>query len=81
MYDLGIRHASLTWNEENHLATGVAGPAERGLTDLGKEFLDFIEQDPYIINEDGFLNSISKHRKYLLVDYLFLSSHNSVKIP
>lgn len=38
--------------------------------DNDKEFLDFIEQDPYIINEDGFLNSISQYRKYLLFDYL-----------
>lgn len=50
MYDLGIRHASLTWNEENHLATGVAGPADRGLTDLGKEFLDFMQEHKMIID-------------------------------
>ena len=25
LYQKGIRHASLTWNEENHFATGVGG--------------------------------------------------------
>ncbi len=42
MYKLGVRHASLTWNEENHLATGVAGDKDRGLTPLGKEFIDYM---------------------------------------
>lgn len=36
LYQLGFRHASLTWNEENKLATGVLGDPERGLTDLGR---------------------------------------------
>lgn len=36
-YEFGARHASLTWNEENLLATGVKGNPERGLTDLGKK--------------------------------------------
>lgn len=49
-YDLGIRHAMLTWNEENHLATGVAGNPNRGLTDLGKKFLDFMKENKMIID-------------------------------
>ncbi len=28
----GVRHMSLTWNEENPLATGVKGNTNRGLT-------------------------------------------------
>ena len=36
-YALGLRHASLTWNEANSLATGVAQDPDRGLTPLGKE--------------------------------------------
>lgn len=35
-YDFGARHAGLTWNEQNMLATGVKGPAENGITDAGK---------------------------------------------
>ena len=35
--DYGIRHASLTWNEENKLATGAKGDSGRGLTELGKK--------------------------------------------
>ena len=36
-YELGLRHASLTWNEANALATGVTQDPGRGLTELGKE--------------------------------------------
>ena len=50
LYDLGIRHAGLTWNEENHLATGVAGDASRGLTPLGKKFLDFMLDHNMVID-------------------------------
>ena len=50
LYDLGVRHSSLTWNEENHLATGVAGSADRGLTDLGKKFLDFMNEKNMIVD-------------------------------
>lgn len=50
LYKMGVRHAMLTWNEENHLATGVAGRADRGLTDLGKEFLTFMESHNMIVD-------------------------------
>jgi len=44
LYMFGARHASLTWNEENDLATGVRGNPERGLTDLGCQAVKKIEQ-------------------------------------
>lgn len=43
LYQLGFRHASLTWNEENPLATGVSGDVNRGLTDLGRKAIKIIE--------------------------------------
>ena len=36
-YTLGFRHASLTWNEQNALATGARGDKNRGITPLGIE--------------------------------------------
>ena len=36
-YQLGFRHASLTWNEENDLGTGAKGDENRGITEIGKE--------------------------------------------
>jgi membrane dipeptidase len=50
LYRMGIRHAMLTWNEANHLATGVAGEADRGLTVLGRSFLKFMEQHHMIVD-------------------------------
>lgn len=50
LYQLGVRHAMLTWNEENHLATGVAGEETRGLTSMGKEFLDYMMKHNMIID-------------------------------
>ena len=50
LYDLGIRHAMLTWNEENHLATGVAGDKEHGLKEEGKKFLRFMEDNKMIVD-------------------------------
>ncbi len=35
-YDFGCRHAMLSWNEENALATGVRGNPDRGLTEAGR---------------------------------------------
>lgn len=35
LYQLGFRHAGLTWNEENELATGVLGNPDRGLSKAG----------------------------------------------
>lgn len=50
LYDLGVRHAMLTWNEENHLATGVAGDKDHGLKEEGKKFLDFMEENKMIVD-------------------------------
>lgn len=36
LYEHDIKLASLAWNDENALATGVKGNPERGLSDLGK---------------------------------------------
>src|SRR5699024_939095 len=52
LYHLGFRLMSLTWNEQNHLATGAGGDINRGLTDLGKKAIK-------IINELGIILDVS----------------------
>lgn len=42
-YEFGARHAGLTWNEENMLATGVRGTPGRGLTDAGRKAVKKIQ--------------------------------------
>lgn len=39
LYEQGVRIGSFCWNDENALATGVRGKAERGLTAMGKTAL------------------------------------------
>jgi len=44
LYMFGVRHVSLTWNEENSLATGVKGNSDRGLTQEGIKAVKKIEE-------------------------------------
>lgn len=44
LYSFGVRHASLTWNEENKLATGAKGNIERGLTEDGAKLVRKMEK-------------------------------------
>jgi membrane dipeptidase len=50
MVDLGFRHAMLTWNEENHFATGVHGSENRGLTEQGVELIEFMNKNHMLID-------------------------------
>ena len=44
LYDLGFRHASLTWNEENHLAAGAAiEDGSKGVTALGEKAIKLMD--------------------------------------
>ena len=44
LYKKGVRHASLTWNEENKFASGLKNLNTRGLTNTGKEILNEMEK-------------------------------------
>ena len=44
LYSFGVRHASLTWNEENKLATGAKGNIDRGLTEDGAKLIKKMEE-------------------------------------
>lgn len=78
LYDLGARHAMLTWNEQNALATGVKGDPERGLTELGKQAAKKIQQKKMIldvshINEKSFWDVME------LTTAPILASHSNAK--
>lgn len=49
LYNRGVRHAGLTWNEVNKYASGLSSETE-GLTLLGKELLKEMEQLGMIID-------------------------------
>lgn len=44
LYDQGVRIASLCWNEENALATGVKGTVVRGLSEEGRKAVRKMEE-------------------------------------
>ncbi len=50
LYDQGVRLATLTWNDQNALATGVGGNPHRGLTVLGKEALQVMRELKMIVD-------------------------------
>ncbi len=74
IYQLGYRHAMLTWNEANQYATGVNGPKDQGLTQHGYEVLDFMIENDMIIdlshlNEKSFYDVLNYTSKNILVSH------------
>lgn len=60
LYQMGVRHISLTWNEKNDLATGIGSwEAARGLTKEGKKAITIMDRlgimiDVSHLNEKSF---------------------------
>ncbi len=78
LYNLGIRHAMLTWNEANIYATGVAGEADSGLKEEGKKLLDIMNELDMIVdlahlNEKSFYDVLEYTNKNIIY------SHGCVK--
>lgn len=77
-YMLGARHAGLTWNEENELATGVKGNPNRGLTEYGVKAVKLLEELGMIVdvshaNEKTFWDIVNNSTKP------FIASHSNCK--
>lgn len=77
-HDFGARHASLTWNEENALATGAKGSPDRGLTALGKKAVKKINQknmlmDVSHLNDKSFWDVIN------VTDKPIIASHSNCR--
>lgn len=73
-YKLGIRHASLTWNEENMFATGVAGDKDRGLQEEGKKAIKYMNDHNMIIdvshlNIRSFYEVLEQNPKILIASH------------
>lgn len=74
LYKKGIRHASLTWNEENHFATGVAGPSDHGLKEEGKRIIDYMNKNNMVIdvshlNIKSFYDVLEQNPKILMASH------------
>lgn len=74
LYQRGIRYGSLTWNEENQLATGIDGDPNRGLTKLGIEATKVMEElgillDVSHLNEKSFWDVIKHSKKTIIATH------------
>ncbi len=78
LYEVGARHAMLTWNEENALATGVKGSPDRGVTDLGRKATKKI-QDKKMILDVSHLNEKSFWDVIDASNGPILASHSNAK--
>lgn len=76
LYKLGIRHASLTWNEENHLAGGAKADPNSGLTETGKDFVHYMNQHNMIVDVSH-LNEKSFYEVVALKPKLLIASHSN----
>ena len=74
--DYGVRHASLTWNEENKLATGAKGDSSRGLTELGKKVIKKMN-DKGMIVDVSHLNDKSFFDVVNITDSPIIASHSN----
>lgn len=77
-YDFGARHAMLSWNEENALATGVQGTPSRGLTTLGKQAVKKIIEK-HMIMDVSHLNEASFWDVADLASEPIIASHSNAK--
>ena len=79
LYQFGFRHVSLTWNEENALATGAGGNRNRGLTEKGAEAVR-------IINDLGMILDVSHANDQTFYDIMaitdgpVIASHSNARV-
>lgn len=50
LYDEGVRMMSIVWNRENDLASGALEKEDKGLTDLGVEFIKYLNKKNIIVD-------------------------------
>lgn len=74
LYNLGFRHAMLTWNEENNYATGAKADPNHGLKPEGIRLLKKMEELDMIIdlahlNEKSFFEALAVTNKNIIYSH------------
>ena len=74
LYQKGVRHASLTWNEANDFATGVKADPTRGLQSLGKKAIQYMNEHHMVVdvshlNIKSFYEVLEEKPKILLASH------------
>lgn len=78
LYMFGVRHVSLTWNEENNLATGINGNPCRGLTQKGVDIIKRLEKLGVIIDVSH-ANEKTFWDIYETTEKPFIASHSNCR--
>lgn len=78
LHAFGARHAMLTWNEANALATGAKADPSRGLTALGRRALARLE-DLHMLVDVSHLNDRSFWDVLAAVHGPIVASHSNVR--
>ena len=78
IYNMGFRHAMVTWNEENKYATGAKANPERGITLEGKKLYKRMEELGMIIDL-AHLNEKSFYEALEVVNKNIIYSHGCCK--
>lgn len=77
-HEVGIRHAMLTWNMPNALATGVDGDPDRGLTEAGRRAVRRI-QDLGILLDVSHLNDTCFQEVLGMAHGPLIASHSNCR--
>lgn len=78
LYDMGFRHAMLTWNEENKYATGAKANPNNGLKEEGIKLLKRMQEKGMIIDL-AHLNKKSFYEVLNVVNKKIIYSHGNCK--
>lgn len=78
LHAFGARHAMLTWNEANALATGAKADPSRGLTELGRRALARLE-DLHMLVDVSHLNDRSFWDVLAAVHGPIVASHSNAR--
>lgn len=74
LYEMGFRHAMVTWNEENKYATGAKANPDRGLTEEGRQLYKRMQELGMIIdlahlNEKSFFEALEVVNKNIIYSH------------
>lgn len=78
IYDMGFRHAMVTWNEANIYATGAKSDPNRGITEKGRELYKRMQELGMIIDL-AHLNEKSFYEALEIVNKNIIYSHGCCK--
>lgn len=77
-YEFGARHSSLTWNEDNKLASGAGSNSEKGLTELGKKAVKKMQEKGMIVDVSH-LNDKSFFDVINMTNSPIIASHSNAR--